>query len=570
MTRLLFAATTIAGVALAAAPVAAQSSGTVATWVQYAPGSSANALAAGSWGDMPASLSPTVLVRAVVKDATACPAAMLDRKTPLTMKQRFIGTQLTNTPGTTGATNGKAGYPQYFVQNTSAQNFANGTPMATTAWGECEAVVPSGHKIVTVDGVDMKLPNGHPKRIIVMADTGCRLNGALAANGSNQQNCSDPTAFPWAYLASVEASYKPDLIVQVGDWFYRDTNCLSNGTETFPGCNTLTDSRYETWGDTFDSWNADVFFPGQPLLASAPWVMVRGNHESCGRGARGWYATLDPFPYDYNKVICAKTGTYPSPGADAATYNPDFEPTYVVPLNGVNFLVHDSSFANDGSVDKNMAANYDIDLSNLLTAVQTGAPGSYNIFATHKPTFGLVYSSTTMSCAAGSGGTSDTTGDWTEMSVFNGGTGYQSSAFKNGVPRSISLFLSGHIHQFQAMNFGPSSSLNADFAPQLIVGTGGDLLDPDCTTGQVPPGNTLEKTVIQKQTPFVVQATSGTPTTTTTNAAAHDQFGFALLTANTDANDNVTSYSAAIYTLGAQLGARCRIAMNPRRISCTL
>ena len=89
------------------------------------------------------------------------------------------------------------------------------------------------------------------------------MNGALAPDGSNQQNCSDPTAFPWQYLANMEASLKPDVVLQVGDWFYRDTNCLSNGVETFPGCNTPTSANYEVWGDIFDSWNADVFFPAK-------------------------------------------------------------------------------------------------------------------------------------------------------------------------------------------------------------------------------------------------------------------------------------------------------------------
>lgn len=560
----------------AAAFMAAYSTGAlaqsaiVATWVQYAPGSSNAALAAGSWGDQPTSLSPTVLVRAVVTDATSCPAATLDRVTPLTLKQRFIGSSLTNTPGTPGATNGKSGYPQYFVQNTVAQNFPNGVPMATTSWGECEAVVPPGHTQINVGGVNMKLPVAKPKHILVMADTGCRINGGLAANGANEQNCSDPVAFPLAYLANMEAGLKPDVILQVGDWFYRDTNCLTNGAETFPGCNTPSSVNYETWGDTFDSWNADILTPAQSLLATAPWIMIRGNHESCGRGARGWYALLDPFPYNFNNVICPKTAAYPPPGANVATYNGDFEPSYVVPLAGVNVLAHDSSFANDSAVDTNMAANYDIDLSNLIAAVKAAAPAAYNLFATHKPTFGLSYGSAPTGCATGPGGYSDNGGDWTEQAVFNGGTGYSATAFKNGVPSSISLFLSGHIHQFQYLNFPQGKTVNATLAPQLVVGTGGSLLDADCITGVVPPGNTNMPAFGQFRFPYQVQNDAGGTSGTLSTTYSHDEFGFALLDALTDPSGNVTGYNAKLYTISAALAGHCRIELNPRKISCSM
>jgi hypothetical protein len=551
---------------------AAAQSTTIARWVQYAPGSSNTALAAGSWGDMPANILPTVLVRVVVTDATTCPSATLDRFTPLTLKQRFIASSLTNTPGTPGATNGKTGYPQYFVSPTATTpaNFANGEPMATTSWGECEAVVPPGHTEVTVDGVSLHLPTQNPRRILVMADTGCRVNGALAADGSNQQNCSDPTAFPWQYLANMEASLKPDLVLQVGDWFYRDTNCLSNGVETFPGCNTPTSANYEVWGDIFDSWNADVFFPAKTLLAAAPWIMVRGNHESCGRGARGWYALLDPRPYNYNNVVCAKTSAYPAPGASTATYTGDFEPSYAVTLNNVNILVHDSSFANDSAVDTNMAANYDVDISNLVTAVKALAPGDYQIFATHKPTVGLSYGTAPTGCATGPDGYSDESGDWTEQSVFNGGTGYANSVFKNGVPSSIGLFVSGHVHQFQYLNFGRSKTPNQVLAPQLVVGTGGTLLDDDCNTGLVPPGNKNVAPFSQARFPYIVQKTGGTTSSSLSTTYSHDEFGFAILEPHFDASGKTEKFTASIYTISSSLAGRCIITLDPRKIVCNL
>jgi hypothetical protein len=555
----------------------AQTSEVVASWIQLAPGSSPAALANGSYGDMPHSLTNTILARAVVTNAASCPAITVagGPAISLTMKQRFIGSQLTNTPGTSGATNGKTGYPQYFVSAsaTAPANFANGTAMATTSWGECEAVIPAGYTSATIGGTTLKLPVAQPKKILLIADTGCRVNGALSATGGNQQNCSNPVDFPLAFLSGVEASKKPDLIVHIGDWFYRDTNCLTSGVETFTGCNTTTSPNYEVWGDIFDSWNADVFYPMKPLLAAAPIVMVRGNHESCGRGARGWFALLDAYPFNMSNVLCAKTGTYPAPSNNLATYTGDFEPSYLVGAGGFNVIVHDSSFANDSAVDKNTAANYDVDLTGLLGAL---APNSVNIFATHKPTFGLVYGS---DGAAGSApATADNSGDFTEQSVFSGGT-YAASAFLGGVPSNIALFISGHIHQAQFVSFLD----NVHFAPQLVVGVSGSLLDPDMNTGFTPVGTTEVPTYTEPTAPvnptadnfnqaaahFTVNTYNGNPfTTLARKAASHDEFGYAILTVQSDGNGNVTGFDADVYKYSMNKYGSCHINVSPRTINC--
>ena len=358
------------------------------------------------------------------------------------------------------------------------------------------------------------------------------------------------------------------MILQVGDWFYRDTNC----NNTFPGCADPTSVNYEVWGDIFDSWNADVFFPAKTLLAAAPWIMARGNHESCGRGARGWYALLDALPISTANnyaagVTCPLTTTYPAPGQTMATYQGDFEPSYVVPVNGVNFLVHDSSFANDSKVDTNMAGNYDIDLSNLLRAV-SAASTNPQIFATHKPTFGLSYGTAPNGCVTN--GTSDGSGDWTEQGVFNGGTGYTASAFKNGVPASIGLFISGHVHQFQYFNFGAANNLNANFAPQMIVGTGGSLLDADCNTGMVPSGLTDPPNFAQANFPFVVKEDPSGTSATTSNTFSHDELALRCSMRSRTATGNTTGYNADIYKISSARAGVCKIVLNPRSISCHL
>jgi hypothetical protein len=450
---------------------AAQAQNVVAQWIQLGPGSSPAALANGSYGDLPLSTTPTILARAIISDGS-CPSLTVDGTLSITMTTRVVGSQLTNAPGTATFTNdpAKVGgtYPQYFVSAsaTTPGNFPDGTAKVTTSWAECEAVVPAGHTTATIGAVNLKLPVANPQRILVIGDTGCRMST------SAQQNCHDPAAFPFAALANYEALFQPDLIIQVGDYFYRDTNCVPTSTaaatngspaitknvEPVPGCSNPTNAAYETWGDTFDSWNGDFFYPGNTLLASAPWAMARGNHESCGRGARGWFALLDPHPFNINQVKCAG-----GVGATAVTTSPvytgDFTPTYIVPAGNVNLLMHDSSFANDAAVDANMAKNYDYDLTAVLNAVPSG---SNNIYVTHKPTFGLVAGAPTNG------------GDFTEQYAYLGAPTGVSSAFTGGVPASISMFLSGHIHQFEYVNFNDYFH----YAPQLIVGTGGDNIDP--------------------------------------------------------------------------------------------
>jgi hypothetical protein len=519
----------------------------VARWIQLGPGSSASALSNGQYGDQPTSLTPTILARAVISGG-ACPALTVDGSLPITMKQRFVAGSLTSTPGSNGApngngaannSNGTANYPQYFVSSTATTpaNFPDGTAMATTSWAECEAVVPAGHTTATIGSVALKLPIANPQRILVIGDIGCRMQNA------SQQNChyaGPPPGFPLPALAAYEAQFKPDLVVEVGDWFYRDTSCVIPGTGEFTaGCNEPNNPAYQTWGDTFDSWNADVLYPANPLLAAAPWVMARGNHESCGRGARGWFALLDPHPFNINQVTCA----YNSGKAtvtNAAVYTGDFTPTYVVPAGPVNLLVHDSSFANDSTVDANMAKNYDYDLTSLLAAVPSS---DYYFYVTHKPSYGLV------------AGAPTNAGDFTEQYTFSGNA-TANSAFRNGaVPYEISLFLSGHIHQFEYVNFSDYTH----YAPQLIVGTGGDNLDPTVN----PNGTTL--TYAYQNQAFTVHNSSNTASTTSTNAlAAYSQaeFGFAVLDAT------ATGYIANVYNIYSTKAGRCVITLHPRDIVC--
>ena len=145
---------------------------------------------------------------------------------------------------------------------------------------------------------------------------------------------------------------------------------------------------------------------------------------------------------------------------------------------------------------------------------------------THKPTYGLV------------SGAPMNGGDFTEQYTFSGNAS-ANSAFAGGkVPPQISLFLSGHIHQFEYVNFNN----NTDFAPQLIVGVGGEpYYRADRQSGRE---HSLAYAFQQQA--FTVHTTSNTSSTTsTTVGAAYSQaeFGFALLLASPG------GYAASVYNI---------------------
>jgi Calcineurin-like phosphoesterase len=146
----------------------------------------------------------------------------------------------------------------------------------------CEAKVPSNAKTVTIGGVQLQRRAADPVKIVVLGDTGCRIK--MKGSSVKSQECNDPNKWPFAKVAQAAANWQPDLVIHVGDYHYREAQCPSDN----PDC------AGATSGDNFASWSEDFFAPAAPLLRAAPWIFVRGNHESCTRGGNGWFRFLDP------------------------------------------------------------------------------------------------------------------------------------------------------------------------------------------------------------------------------------------------------------------------------------
>ena len=455
-------------------------------WVQFAP-------------------NDTVLLRAIESDpANGCPAASVDGS-PVTLSQRGTVTQPPDAP--------KTYYPILM----------------------CEASVPAfGHTAANIGGVSLKMPLVTPRRILVVGDTGCRVTAAV----SGTQNCNDPTQFPLQFLSNYAASFKPDLIIHVGDFFYREQPCPAG----FSGC--AGSPAFDNW----DSWYADWFGPAKNLLAAAPLAISRGNHESCNRGARGWFRLLDPNPYSQSAVDCI--GQYApmagAPGTKTSYIGQyDYTAPYVVKAGQVSLLMFDSSDSNTTAPDNTTRTQdgtmtlpqiYAAQLNAILPSLATT-----NVFyVTHKSSFDI-RPATVNGALAG--------GDATQQYVFNGVTS------GDGVPAQIKLLISGHDHQFEVVNFTDNR-----YAPQLTAGNSGTLLDNN--SGTQPQTFSHDATPGNQGKPYALPGV-GNATITIQSDADQAEYGFTVMDAVTG------GYVANIYNMASGKLARCVTQLGVRAMTCT-
>jgi hypothetical protein len=291
----------------------------------------------------------------------------------------------------------------------------------------CEFLIPAGAHAATVAGLSLPLPKPVVNRVAIIGDTGCRIS-----IGNVYQACGDPTQWPFPVISSAAAAMQPDLVLHVGDYEYRDNPCPAGNT----AC------AGQPWGYGSDAWMADFFTPAAPLLAAAPWVMVRGNHEVCNRSGQGWYRYLDPNGFDATDV---KTCDIP---ADDTSGN--FNDPWAVSFGDTQFVVFDSSNVQKTAYSP---ANFQPYTNELAEAAGLATSNLFNIWAVHHPVLGYTAANP------------PTIGSPGLQSVMN-------AAYPgNYYPPNIGLAMHGHVHDFQALNF--SSNHPATF----VAGNGGDNLD---------------------------------------------------------------------------------------------
>lgn len=263
------------------------------------------------------------------------------------------------------------------------------------------------------DLIPLPVPVADPQRIVVFGDTGCRIKG------TSLQDCSNPDEWPFARIAAEAAKLKPDLVIHVGDYLYRENACPAE----FKGC------QGTPFGDNWPTWDADFFAPAGPLLTAAPWVIVRGNHEDCSRAGAGFIRLLGPSAFD-PKAACS-----------------DHLPQYSIPFAALNMVVSDNADAPEQSV---VDASVPVYAGEIASLAKEKTPTWWLL---HRPIWGLI------------------TGP---LGVPIGGNKTLIAATaKDGIPAPVELMLAGHIHTFEAINYDPENHV----PPQLVAGFGGDMLD---------------------------------------------------------------------------------------------
>ena len=294
----------------------------------------------------------------------------------------------------------------------------------------CQTDVTGAGK-VAVAGIKLRMPPKNPKRIVVLGDTGCRIkvsgkvdaaadpdhdDGDAAAGKAKVQDCN--TDWPFQTVADSAAASKPDLVVHVGDYLYRESPCPSGDNKECGGSPS---------GDNWPTWHADFFKPAKNLLAAAPWVFVRGNHEICKRAGKGWSYYLAPDAYASNDQ-CA-----------------DLAPAYAVKIGDFHAWIYDSSLADDSPAK-------DVGTYKAIYQQAAAAGLSHAWLISHRPLWAL---------KAGP------KGDRENFQTLNATL---QAAWAAAPIAGIDLSIAGHTHMFELMSFSTSQP------PQLVIGNGGTML----------------------------------------------------------------------------------------------
>jgi hypothetical protein len=250
----------------------------------------------------------------------------------------------------------------------------------------CELEIPHGTKRAKSGNQRLVLPVNNPSRVAVIGDTGCRVKG------DRIQACNDPEVWPFATVAAKTARAKPQLIIHVGDYLYRESPCPPSQVKECGGSPS---------GDNWDAWNADFFKPASTLLGAAPWAFSRGNHESCARSWVGWFYYLDPRPFS---ETCA-----------------DYSEPYLVTLGGFQLLMVDSSAAQDDRVNSAQLAKY--------TSLLKPYAATKAWLVEHHPLWGLRHE--------------------------NAGKSYEplTAVMQQSYDANIGLILAGHTHLFEILSY---------------------------------------------------------------------------------------------------------------------
>ncbi|MER5434596.1 metallophosphoesterase [Streptomyces sp. NPDC002588] len=321
------------------------------------------------------------------------------------------------------------------------------TPSTTSQFPTtvCQAEVPltaSAATLVSVQAARLHPSSGQlplpkwtlgtrPARIGVIGDTGCSLPTDM---NQPAQDCVN--RWPFKQIAkSVVDRTKPDLVIHVGDYLYREDPGRANDKAANPGCRDFSDRA--SWACVV----ADFFRPAERLLATAPVLLTRGNHEDCNMSQTGgaggaWFRYL----------------------ADRLRSNEScslFSGPAMIRAGALTIANVDSSLADPGDDGDTAHQGTWTTQFNTVNRAAAQAPGDVFV-VTHKPLW--------MVKAAGQNPGAVT---WATQ-VLDGAV---ADTQLHQLQGKVRMVLSGHLHLAQKIDFDSTRP------PQLTFGNSGGPLD---------------------------------------------------------------------------------------------
>jgi hypothetical protein len=296
----------------------------------------------------------------------------------------------------------------------------------------CEATLPKNVARVTQDSNSIVIPQ-EPKKIVILGDTGCRLK--FQDGRGTIQNCDSETDWPFRRIMRSVEKEKPDLVVHLGDYHYREI-CKGD-----PKCKNFEGAL----GYGFKPWALDFLNPSLEVLKTTPYIFVRGNHEDCHRAHEGFLKMLAPLSGD--RCVDIQDTAYTNFG--------DF---LIVNFDDSN--LDDSPLEQDSVGFKTIQERY----KKMVETIGTRPESTVWLFI-HRPFWGLsprAGNKAPKSDLKQAAASAENSLDLVNVNL--------QKIFKElPLPNKVKMIFSGHIHAVQVAV--------GDHPPQMVIGESGTSLD---------------------------------------------------------------------------------------------